>query len=455
MNKLNWKNICKILCLVLCACFMLTACADETKKDEMSLVNGSESAAQVTASHNACLSGDILRVMYKDIGNMTTDVYKTLTSENLLSLVILAFTIWMAFQILQHVSSPTPESSGEFWTKVLRKAFICTICGTLASSPENILYAVNTFIFPIYTTILEFTGLIMEQLGKSPEAQTVAIALPGAFPDSGQLCEAFVHSVGSCNFGNLQKIQMSTTSGFPTEPMEMMSCMACVINDRLAMGYKIAYYLLSLKITLTTVVVAVMLLVAFTATKWGFALYLIDGIFRLNMMIIIMPFLIMFYPFEQTRKWSIKGLQIILSSAAIMMCLGLVVSMTVFAMEKLLIDKNAQIPYGELEQYMDFGIIAMSLLFMSFVVKQACDLAVQLAGHVTGYGGDNKFAKNITNGIKWVGGIALGLLTAGAWAAWGTAYRYIKWVRSVQHGAEKIRNNVMGRINHWAGRDEE
>ena len=458
MKKERLCNICKVICLILCACFLLSACSENVSGDGQGTLlynkdaddgqggTKTEDIKDITAAHQTCLPGAILKMVYTSLGKMTTDVYKTLTSENLFSLLILAFTVWMAYQILKHVSSTTPESIGEFWTKIIRKAAICTICGILASSPENILYAVNTFVFPIYVTILEFTSLIMEQLGKAPEAQTTAIKLFGFIGNGEQICEAFVNKVSTCKFSSAAAVQM-TTSSFPTEPLELMSCMSCVISDRLSMGTDIAFRLMATA-SWTAVITGIFILASFIITRIGFALYLIDGIFRLNMMIIIMPFLILFYPFEQTRKWSIKGLQIILSSAAIMLCLGLIVTMTVFAMEKLLIDKSMQIPYGDPKQYMTFGVVALSLLFMVFIIKQSCSMAVQLAGHITGYSGDTGLAKNIKSIVQWAGGIVLAAFTMGASFAWSTAYRASAKVRKIQQAYEKVKN----KMNNMAGR---
>lgn len=459
MKKTTLLNIGKWLCLLLCACFLLTACSKKDPQGYLitpSGMNGgqAESMEDITRSHHSCFDGAIMKAMYKNIGDMTTDVYKTLTSENLLSIVILAFTVWMAFQILKHISSTTPESIGEFWTKILRKAAICTACGILASSPDNILYAVNTFIFPIYTTILEFTSLIMKHLGSMPEAQTAAIKL---WPyNDNAICEAFVHKISSCKLDTSSKIEM-TTSGFPQGPVDLMSCMACMVNDRLSMGTDIGLRLLW-SVNLTSVLTGIFVVAIFFIAKWSFALYLIDSIFRLNMMIIIMPFLIMFYPFEQTRKWSVKGFQIILSSAAIMMSIGLIVTMTTFAMEKLLIDKSTHIPYGSVNAYMNFGVIAMSILFMAFIIKQACSMGVELAGHITGYSGDTNFSKNAKSIIQTAGAIIWGFFTFGCGLAYAKAASYIKRIRKLQEAYDKAKNKaqeVAYRVNHAAGRDRE
>lgn len=446
MKKITLLNICKILCLILCACFLLSACSEVKKVDDKGQAtlihtkDSGEDIKDITESHRVCLQGQLLKSIYTSVGEMTTNVYSTLTKENLLSLVILAFTAWMAFQILKHVSATTPESIGEFWTKILRKAAICTVCGTLVSSPENILYVVNTFIFPVYLTILEFTSLVMEQIGKSPEAQTVAINLFGSAEDGATVCEAFVNKISTCKFNDSAKVAM-TTNSFPTEPLELMSCMACVLSDRLTVGYQIGLRLLS-SANFTAIITGIFVLAIFFITIVGFALYLVDSIFRLNMMIVILPFLIMFYPFEQTRKWSTKGFQIILGSASIMLCLGLIIMMTVFAMEKLLIDKNMHVPYGDPRQYMDFGTVALSILFMAFIIKQSCSTAVQLAEHLTGSVGEANFAKNVNGVVSWAGGIVFALATMGASAIWSTAYKMSAKVRKIEKRYHEIKQKI-------------
>ena len=173
MKKFNFWNICKIFCLLLCAAFLLTACGNSGKGDMMhegcipedgSTTCAPADTSQLALSQHSCWQSSLLKLLYKDIGSMTSGVYKALTDEKLLPLIILAFSVWMAWQILKHVSAPTPEAIGEFWTKIIRKAAICIVCGTLASSPANLMYTVNNFIFPVYVTILEFTASILHEL---------------------------------------------------------------------------------------------------------------------------------------------------------------------------------------------------------------------------------------------------------------------------------------------------
>lgn len=462
MKKINFGNMCKIFCLLLCTAFLLTACGGDNGSgdlmhEECIPEDGATTCApaddqDLAHAQQTCWQGSLLGLLYKDIGKMTTGVYKALTDEKLLPLIILAFSVWMAWQILKHVASPTPEAIGDFWTKIIRKAAICIVCGTLASSPANLLYTINNFIFPVYVTILEFTATVLHELEASPQAQTTAIKWP-SFQSDEEICEAYVHNLKKCNFPNMDNIKM-TTESFPTEPLELMSCMTCVVSDHLGMGYSIGIRLFTKGLTGT--MVGIFLLVAFTIAKISFALYLIDSIFRLNVMIICLPFLILFYPFEQTRKWTVKGFQIILSSAGIMMCLGIVVTMTIFAMEKLLLDKSMGFSFGDPDSYSGFGIIAMALIFIGFIVIKACGLALELAGNVTGYSGEAGLQKKLKSLVQLVAGTAFGLLTAGAGKALTVAMRYSERVRAIVEKSRKAQaklQKINSRIQHLAGRD--
>ncbi len=469
MKKINFWNICKIFCLLLCAAFILTACGNNGKGDLMheQCIPTNPPAdpehpdwcpvaddSKLALSQHTCWQSSLLSLLYKDIGNMTKGVYKALTDEKLLPLIILAFSVWMAWQILKHVSSPTPEAIGEFWTKIIRKAAICIVCGTLASSPANLMYTVNNFIFPVYVTILEFTATVLHELAATPEAQTTAIKWP-SFQSNEEICEAYVHNIKKCNFPKMDNIKM-TTETFPTEPLELMSCMTCVVSDHLAIGYDIAIRLFSKGLTAT--LTGLFLVVAFTIAKISFALYLVDSIFRLNIMIICLPFLILFYPFEQTRKWTVKGFQIILSSAGIMMCIGIIVSMTVFGMEKLLLDKSMGLSFGDPNSYSGFGIVAMALIFMGFVVIKACDLALEITGSITGFAGEAGLQKKLKSLVQLVAGFVFELATAGAGKALTVAMRYSERLRAIVEKTRKAQAKIQkfnNRIQHLAGRDNE
>lgn len=474
MKSVNLYRMLKFLLIAFGVIFLLTACHSGDGED----TSGSNPVSPGSAQENAdeqrggikenvvlkplevdketCWQGELLEIFYKPLGKMALEVHDNLATDNVLTLMVLAFTLWMAFQILRHVSSPTAESIGEFWTKILRKATLCFACGYLASSPNNVFYVLNTFVFPIYITLLELCGNILDLVNKEPESMAKAILLPGAPDPDKAICEVYNYNMsgdGACSLPDMTKVAIST-SEFPQEPLQLMSCMACAIGSRLDVGYTVAMY------AMTTgffgFLVGCFLLAAFTITKLGFAMYLVDSIFRLDMMVIIAPFLILFYPFEQTRKWAITGFKIILNSSAIMLCMGILVSMTVLAMQKILVnDKIAE--FGDVGAYSSLGVIPISLIFLGFIIIKAAGTAVSLSESVTGGGGDTKFQKKMA---ALVGTVANGLFTVftmGAGKAVTFAVEHSKRLRAAAEKIEKTRakaRNLHQKMQHLAGRDE-
>lgn len=443
-------NLLKIICLLLCVIFLATACSNDGDTEGGTFASGSDSDPDAVAkAQRQCWQGALLKTFYENLGSMSISVYNKLTNEDLLSVMMIAFAFWMAFQILRHVSSTSPESIGEFWTKVLRKAALCAICGTLASSTENIMYALNTFVFPIYITLLEFCAQILEIVGKDDTIQ--AIKLSGATDN--ETCEVFPYSMRGCGIENADNIKISATS-FPTEPMNLMICMACAVGAKLDIGYSIAMKTLSLP-GLAPVFVAIFLIATFTIAKFGFALYIVDSVFRLDMMVVIAPFLIMFYPFEQTRKWTGVGFKIILNSAAIMLCLAILVSMTIQAMMNVLSNPKMGINFGDKAAFENFGVIPITLIFMGIIILKSSGLAVTLSESVTGGGGDTRFQKKMA---ALLGTVAKGLFVLATWGsgkAVTTAIEHSERLKALHDKVQKAKakvNKVRNTMNRIAGR---
>lgn len=437
MKTVNKHNIIKILIILLCSVFLFTACSSD---EGGTFVSGNEDEEQLKSAQRSCWQGDILKSFYKGIGAQTLTVYNSLTTENnLLNVMILVFAIWMGFQILKHVSTPSPESIGEFWTKIIRKAFICTFCGVLASSTMNIHFVINNFIFPVYLTILEFASRVLDIMGQDPDASVPAIAIK---TDYGVLCEVYDQSINdtSCQITNTE--QMRADGGnFPEAPANMMSCMACAMGARLNVGYSIAVKVMAMEGILPTFV-GLFLLICFSIAKLGFAFYLLDSIFRMNMILIIMPFLIMFYAFEQTRKWSVKGFQIIIHSAAIMLCLTIIVSMCVLAMQKMLTDPKVGMAFGSQAEYTSFGVVSMSMMFMGFLIKKASGEAVSLAGKITGYGGKANLQKKIQQLVAFVAKNLFHLISVGTGKAITSVIDHFQKMKELYEKYKKAKQKV-------------
>lgn len=451
LRNINIWRILKILCIVLCAVFLFAACdGDQTGPNGADKQTAIEEAR---SSGSDCIQASLLGMMYNGLGEMAAKVYSDLSSEDLLSLLMLAFSVWMAFQILRHVSSPAPESLAEFWTKVLRKAAICMACGVLASSQQNILYAVNTFVMPVYVTILEFASSILAILG-ADEAKPLVITGTVAEDIGGTIEEPVNYQMGQCTI-NTEEIKM-TEKEFPPSIVDLMGCMACSVSDRLNVGYTVAL-LMMCSGNFFAVLVAVFLFVAFTIVKWGFALYLIDSIFRMTMMITIMPFLILFFPFEQTRKWTVTGFKVILNSAAIMLCLAMLIGMTIYAMDKMFTSPSFG-DFGAKETYENLGTVSLAMMFMGFVIIKVAGLAVSLSDKVTGGGGEARFQKKIQQLVAVLAHALVLIISHGGSSTVQSAMTYAQRIRNIVEKIQKAKAKIekaKQAMNKMAGRQKQ
>lgn len=127
------------------AVFLLSACSDKTTQ----AVKGTEAEEAIEQSRAECWQKAVLEPVYKTIGKVVMGMYEQLSAGSL-SLIMIAFAVWMALRIMKFVSSVTEDSPGEVWNEIVRKAFLCLFCGFLASSSGMLLYVINTLIFPIY-----------------------------------------------------------------------------------------------------------------------------------------------------------------------------------------------------------------------------------------------------------------------------------------------------------------
>lgn len=455
----DMSNMLRLLCLLICSLFLLTACGSG---DGRRLVQDNAASAVADTQHT-CWQGDFISTFYKTLSDQTMTVFNNLTKENMVGVMALAFSIWLAFQVLRHVGSPAPESPGEFWTKVLQKGFLCALCAILVSSTDMLYYCLNNFVFPIYISLLEFASEIMKQMAADPAYAPDAIKIEGSGLNSDAstdyICEVFQNEAykSGCTINATTLRQQMSSNSFPDAPRDLMSCMACAVSDRLSVGYNVAMRVLNIG-TLTSFISGGFLLVCFTITKLGFIFYLVDSIFRLNIVILLLPFLIMFYPFEQTRKWSVTGFKVILNSAAIMLCLAVLISMTILAMQKMLIDPDdlaLDTGFADKDSYTQFGMVALSFIFMGFAVIKITGIAVSLSDRLVGGGGGTEFQKKLQKLVATAAKLVFIAITAGAGksvTALCDRFERLNEIRQKVNNAKKKAQKARDRLNALAGR---
>lgn len=177
-KDVNIKQILRVMLVVLFAAFMLTAC-DSPKEGKTSL-NADKRAAlsvkddsgqqELANQHRECWQTGIIDLLYENMGKVAMGMYAKIT-DGALPLMMIAFALWTIFRLLKFVGSFTEDSPAEIWNEIVRKLFVCLICGLIASSTTQILWLLNTVVFPIYYAFLELWRGNFEQYRRRKQLQ--------------------------------------------------------------------------------------------------------------------------------------------------------------------------------------------------------------------------------------------------------------------------------------------
>lgn len=437
----TWAKISKILrmlVVLLPLMFVLASCTKEAA------VQTDKSDQELAAEHSACWQDRILTDIYEAMGTLSMNLFKDIT-QGALKLEMIAFALWFALRLMKFVSSITPENSGEVWNEVLKKFCWCLFCGTLASSTTGCLWVMSTIIFPIYNAFLEFGGVILSSINIGYGEETIQVLGASITVDKGAICQAG------------RGANEVTLDGFPESPMEMMNCMICLFNERLSLGNYIAFRIMR-STSVMNIINGLILLVSFMVIKLSFVFYLVDNIFKFGVMIVMMPILILFYPFR--KKWAVFGVKTILGSAAFMMSISIMMAICMKALLEIIVQNPDVFNPDDPEAEMEFaGGTFLSIMLLAFLVWSTVKIAKQITEAIVDTQIDNKFQGKLLG----LGLLVLGWITGGLGAAFGkmkmvqqarAAYQKTAWARNLKNMRDKY-NQVNKKLDEWAGRDQQ
>lgn len=424
----------KMLMIILSVVFMATSCSynENLEKNENSAMSQTASDEEIegySAEQRKCWQTGILSVLYKNMGSVALGMYTKIT-DGALAMMLVAFAVWLSIRLLKHVSSFTEENMGEVWSEVLQKLFICFVCGLLASSTENILFLLNSIIFPIYNAFLEFGSIILAQANDGKSGGTITM-----FNESWELGKPVICKAAKMTPANL--------NAFPDAPREMMECMICAVNERMNLGYALSYKVLKAPGIMATVI-GLFILACFTIVKLGFVFYLVDSIFKFTVIMVMLPILIMSFAFKQTKKWASFGFFTVLNSAAFMMFVAIMMAMALLAMEQVIRDNNTIFVEGEnYQNFKEFSIPFICLMLIGFLIVSSINIAQEVSSSLVGGSGGDNFQKKVMLITKTVGG----------WITGGVS-RVLERSAKVRKLKSKV-GSVKNKVLNWAGRGEE
>lgn len=370
----------------------------------------------VEAQQGTCWISAIIGGLYDAIGTASLEMYNHITN-GADALMMIAFAVWFSFKMLEHVSSVREVNPAEFWTEVLRKLFICLFCGLLASSTTGLLYLLNLVIFPIYNAMLEFGSEILSASTNVVDATDAPI-----------ICKVT---------GNTRIDTRAEILQFPSAPRQMMECLACAVWTKLNFGFELGYRAMKL-CSFMAFLVGLLIIIVFTIVKIGFAFYLVDTVFKMGIMLIILPLLVMSFAFKSTSKYAKKGFFIIINSAGFMMFIAIVISMTLLALDELINKQKIINTEGESPE---LSVTILCLLLLCFLVVASIGVAQEVTNSLVGGNSQSKFNEK----VKVVGQMVLGAITGGATFA-------LKKIALVQKAQKKF-NKFKKAANKLAGRE--
>ena len=411
-KDVNIKQILKVMLVVLFAAFMLTACEQDDSiggrsRAAMAAPVGEDPVSEETMknasnAHRECWQTGMIDLLYQNMGKIAMGMYAKIT-DGALPLMMIAFALWTIFRLLKFVGSFTEDSPAEIWNEIVRKLFVCLICGLIASSTTQILWLLNTVIFPIYYDFLELGAAILNSAGDGSNFKAGSTVL-NFFQEKLTLNEPVMCSAPAIGKASIESLS------FPDGPRTMMNCMICTVNERLTLGFFLSFKVMDAP-GFMSLITGLFILICFTIVKLGFIFYLVDSIFRFTMMAIILPILVMSYAFKQTSSWAKNGFLTIINSAALMMFMGIMMSMALLAMEKIITDNSDIFNDNANEMsFSEFSIPFMCIMLVGFLISSSVNLAQQVTDSLVGGNSDSLFQKRVGTFVMWT----LNLITLGA-----------------------------------------
>lgn len=394
-KDVNIKQILRVMSVVLFAAFMLTACSPEAMKEENKTSYSAsafpneindDSKKEAAAKHRECWQTGMIDLLYQNMGKVAMGMYAKIT-DGALPLMMVAFALWTIFRLLKFVGSFTEDSPAEIWNEIVRKLFVCLICGLIASSTTQILWLLNTIVFPIYYAFLELGAAILNSAGDGSNFKVNNNGVIKFFqelitPSQPVMCAA--PAVGKASIESLS---------FPDGLRTMMNCMICSVNERLTLGFFLSFKVMAAP-GFMPLIIGLFILLCFTFVKLGFVFYLVDSIFRFTMMAVILPILIMSYAFKQTSSWAKNGFLTIINSAALMMFMAIMIAMALLAMEQIISD-NSDIFNDNVDEtsFAEFSIPFMCIMLLGFLIVSSIKLAQQVTDSLVGGNSNSLFQK--------------------------------------------------------------
>ena len=291
------KRFMKILPLLLITgSLFFTGCASKEYVDTMENLSGEYK----DMSH--CWGCTIFDALFNAINDIIKVLYIEM-SYGALGLLTIIFALWIAFRVGKVLFSFKEPDTKEFWTDFAKMAFAVSFCAVILASKGTIMYFLSYTITPIFQGIIDFSVALITKsfssIGVATDYSSCTVPFAG---DGGE--EVLDDGLKESLICLIYKIGLKLQYGM-------------FFADKLMFqGFVEFLFALPLKLI-------------FFLMLFMFPFVLVDGIFRIGVMLVLLPVLIAFWPFPILRKYATAGWKIFIGAMVHIMILTIFISLMI------------------------------------------------------------------------------------------------------------------------------
>jgi len=377
------KRFMKILpLLIVTGSLFLTGCRPISSVDTMENLSGEYK----DMSH--CWGCTIFDALFNAINDIIKVLYIEM-SYGALGLLTIIFALWIAFRVGKVLFTFKEPDTKEFWTEFTRMAFAVSFCAVILMNKGTIMQFLSYTITPIFQGIIDFSVALI----------TKSFSSIGVVTDYSSCTVPFAGDGGEEVLDDGLK--------------ESLICLIYKIGLKLEYGMFFANKLMYQGFV--QFFFAIPLWIIFALMKFIFPFVLVDGIFRIGVMLVLLPVLIAFWPFPILRKYATAGWKIFIGAMVHIMILTIFITLMIEIFTDFTALSVGTIDESE-ELLEKIGAAPEALIFMVFLGFYAWKFmsrANLIAAQFSGATADTQiFNKSVTAMMKM--GMNLGKAAASA-----------------------------------------
>ncbi len=293
---------------------------------------------------NDCWSCDMTYLIIESIDKVATTFYNEV-QENRYALKILAlgFAFWLLFKIFKMLATWGFTDLGQIWTDIFKKFLLVIVAAALLMSPVRQVF--DLIMTPLFSFSAAYSMKMSEVAAFGSTAPKIDVALSNGLnvpPNRCSYCTAMLNPAAEvpapANIGQVRGFQRASVQdrAFSPQLKNSMLCIICslyrTVSPPTIIGQSLACYSVTdgaytfpphwvigvpFRMTipnLTMWITGYAIIFTFFVISVLFPFYLIDAFFRLGYVATLMPFLIVAYVFEATRKYADNAFKMVLYS---------------------------------------------------------------------------------------------------------------------------------------------